>query len=115
MRCAHECGRVPAMKTMTHMLFLAVTAGLAFAGCASETEIQSSSAGAASTVICTPFQETCDWGCYYQHGPSTDDCIIKCNAQGTAWNTITDCGWAQNFPYSSSCLDSQPHPICKNN
>lgn len=78
-------------------------------------EVNTSTAEAATTVHCTPGQETCDIGCFYDGGPSSDDCIIKCNVAGTAWVTITSCGWAQNFPYSASCLNSQPHPVCQNN
>lgn len=103
------------MKIMIKTLFLTCAAGLALAGCVNEDAIKTSPQEAAVTVICTPFSETCDYGCYAQGGPSTNDCIVQCNAEGTAWNTIVDCGWAQNFPFSSSCLDSQPHPVCENN
>lgn len=65
--------------------------------------------------ICTPGDETCDFSCVAQGGPSSSDCIVKCNATGTAWVTIADCGWAQNGHTSSSCLDKDPHPVCENN
>jgi hypothetical protein len=102
------------MKTLTHLLSLTFAASLAVAGCSSE-PIQTSSEEEAVTQICTPGEETCDFGCFFQHGPSTDDCMIKCNATGTAWKTLIDCGFAQNFPFSSSCLDTEPHPLCQNN
>ena len=41
--------------------------------------------------------------------------MINCNATGTAWKTLIDCGYAQNFPFSSSCFDTEPHPLCQNN
>jgi hypothetical protein len=63
--------------------------------------------------ICTPGTESCDWGCYYVGGPSTDDCIVRCNASGTGYVVVENCGYAQNFPYSSSCLEIQPHPVCE--
>ena len=117
---------VSRMKTTTvSKLFMACTLGLAFAGCvtdevaAPQPEAQTSTKQAA--VSCTPGAEICDWGCGFDGSPwndptpSTDDCIIRCNAAGTGWDLVVDCGWAQNFPYSSSCFNSQPHPICQNN
>ena len=106
-------------------LFIACTLAGAFAGCATndvaepETEPQTSTAESALT--CTPGAETCDYGCGFdgsQWGdpnPSSDDCIIRCNAAGNAWELVANCGWAQNWPYSASCLNSQPHPVCQNN
>jgi hypothetical protein len=107
-------------KQTSHKRLFVFATCLAVAGCATEPsaptdEAQTSEQEAAVTQICTPGQETCDIGCFYDGGPSTDDCIIKCNATGTAWLTIASCGWAQNFPFSASCLNSQPHPVCKNN
>lgn len=91
-----------------------------FAACtavdSSESTPSSLSAGAnAFPQICTPNDETCDFSCVAQGGPSSSDCIVKCNSTGTAWVTIADCGWAQNGHTSSSCLDRDPHPVCENN
>ena len=117
---------VSRMKATTiTKLFMACTLGLAFVGCvnddvaAPETEAQTSTAQ--SAVSCTPGTETCDYGCNFDGAqwdgptPTTDDCIIRCNATGTAWTLVEECGYAQNFPFSSSCLNSQPHPVCQNN
>jgi hypothetical protein len=87
-------GNVSRMKfTTITKLFMACTLAGAFAGCATSD---------GSTWNNDPT-------------PSTDDCIIRCNAAGTGWQLVTDCGWAQNFPFSASCLNSQPHPVCQNN
>jgi hypothetical protein len=117
---------VSRMKTTTiRKLFMACTLGLAFAGCvtdevaAPETEAQTSTEQ--YVVSCTPGAETCDYGCNFDGSqwngptPTTDDCIIRCNAAGNGWALVVDCGWAQNFPFSASCLDTQPHPVCQNN
>jgi hypothetical protein len=72
-------------------------------------------------VTCTPGAEICDYGCGFDGSqwdgptPSSDDCIIRCNAAGNAWQLVAECGWAQNFPFSASCLNTQPHPVCQNN
>jgi vibriolysin len=66
-------------------------------------------------VICTPGVQTCDFGCGLVGGNSTDDCIVACNAAGTAWTLQENCGYAQNWPYSASCLNSQPAPVCQLN
>lgn len=106
-------------------LLTTCTLALAFAGCmtgevaAPDTEPQTSTVDDA--VSCTPGAETCDYGCGFDGSdwngptPSTDDCIIRCNAAGNGWQLVVDCGWAQNFPFSASCLNSQPHPVCQNN
>ena len=117
---------VSRMKSTTiSKLFMACTLGLAFAGCftdevaAPETETQTSTQQ--SVVSCTPGAETCDYGCNFDGAqwdgptPTTDDCIIRCNAAGTGWQLVASCGWAQNFPFSASCLNTQPHPVCQNN
>jgi len=113
------------MRTTTiTKLFMAGTLALAFAGCVDEVaaptpEPQTSTKESADT--CTPGEETCDWGCNFDGAqwngptPTTDDCIIRCNAAGNGWVLVVNCGYAQNFPYSSSCFNSQPHPICQNN
>lgn len=111
--------------TITKTMFMACTLGLVLAGCAADpadapdTEPQTSTEQ--SLVSCTPGAETCDYGCGFDGSewnnptPTSDDCIIRCNAAGNAWVLVSECGWAQNFPYSSSCLNSQPHPVCQNN
>jgi hypothetical protein len=101
------------MRNVTNKTLLILIAGFAIAACTADDPGKTTTKQSAET--CTPGYETCDYGCYEQNGPSTNDCIIKCNATGTDFVTIWDCGWAQNFPYSSSCLDSQPHPVCQNN
>jgi hypothetical protein len=111
--------------TIIRKRFMAWTLALAFAGCvtgdlaAPEPEAQTSTEQA--VVTCTPGEETCDYGCAFDGStwngptPSTDDCIIRCNAAGNAWILVEECGYAQNWPYSASCLNSQPHPVCQNN
>ena len=94
-------------------LLLILTAALA--ACSADAPQTSSSEAAAFTLICTPNDETCDFGCFFQGGPSSSDCIIQCNSTGTAWVTIADCFWAQNGQTSASCLDKDPHPVCENN
>lgn len=120
---------VARMRTTTiTKLFMACALSLGFAGCvaddgvapgpeADEVEVST----AESAVTCTPGVETCDYGCNFDGAqwdgptPTSDDCIIRCNATGTRWELVVNCGWAQNFPYSASCLNSQPHPVCQNN
>jgi hypothetical protein len=117
---------VSRMTTTTiSKLFMACTLGLAFAGCVSDEVAAPEPEAQTSTeqyvVSCTPGAETCDYGCNFDGAqwdgptPSSDDCIIRCNAAGTGWQLVVNCGWAQNFPYSASCLNSQPHPVCQNN
>jgi hypothetical protein len=103
------------MTNMTRKLAMSIVALVGFVGCAAEPAPARDLATTEQAVTCTPGYETCDVGCYYDGGPSTDDCIIQCNATGTGWITLENCGYAQNFPYSASCLNSQPHPICQNN
>lgn len=66
-------------------------------------------------VTCTPGVRFCDYSCYLTGGWSADDCITQCNSTGTAWLLVQNCGWAQNWPYSSSCLDrpEPAGPICQ--
>jgi hypothetical protein len=92
--------------------FLLAVAASALVACATQ-DVETSTVEDALT--CTPGQQTCDYGCFFQGGPSTNDCIIRCNATGTGWITIQDCGWAQNFPFSSSCFPSQPRAVCQLN
>lgn len=111
--------------TIIRKLFTTCTLALAFAGCvgdevaAPETAIETGLE--AHAVSCTPGEETCDFGCNFDGAqwdgptPTSDDCIIRCNAAGTRWELVDNCGWAQNFPFSASCLNSQPHPVCQNN
>jgi hypothetical protein len=110
--------------TISRKLFMVCALGLAFVGCATdevaapETEVQTSTQ---QSVTCTPGAETCDFGCNFDGAqwdgptPTSDDCIIRCNAAGTGWELVVNCGWAQNFPFSASCLNTQPHPVCQNN
>jgi hypothetical protein len=102
-------------SSVIRLLGLTLATGLALAGCATDEPAQSTAEAQAITVVCTPGQQTCDYGCYYAGLPSTDDCIIQCNAAGNGWINLTDCGYAQNWPTSASCLNSQPYPICQNN
>jgi hypothetical protein len=111
--------------TIIKSMFMACTLGLAFAACATtpveDPDPEDSSSTEQYVVSCTPGAETCDYGCGFDGSewnsptPTSDDCIIRCNAAGNGWNLVSECGWAQNFPYSSSCLNSQPHPVCQNN
>ncbi|MEO7730431.1 MAG: hypothetical protein ABIY55_05625 [Kofleriaceae bacterium] len=111
--------------TIIRTVLVACTLGLAFAGCATnevdDPDTESQSSTEQDLVSCTPGEETCDYGCNFDGSqwngptPTTDDCIFRCNAAGNGWGLVVDCGWAQNFPYSSSCLNTQPHPVCQNN
>ncbi len=99
----------------------ALVAGVA--GCVAEEETtqapapveQPALAEQSQLLTCTPGYKMCDFSCYYVGGPSSNDCIVRCNTAGTGWVRAQDCGWAQNFPYSSSCLDRPQGPICQNN
>ena len=102
------------MKNLTQTLLFSAVAAVAVVACSTEAPVQSSTEEAI-TVVCTPGDETCDFGCFYDGGPSSDDCIIRCNASGTGWDTLFNCGWAQNGRTSASCLDKEPHPVCENN
>jgi hypothetical protein len=96
------------MKTLMTSLLL-----LTFAACAAD-EPPSTSIDE-SAVTCTPGVSFCDWGCGLVGGQSTNDCIVRCNPSGTGWINVQDCGWAQNFPYSSSCFDGGVPPVCQSN
>lgn len=108
------------MKHLSHRILLALTlslsAGATVAACATD-DVPAEPAVSTldSEISCTPGFETCDYGCFYDGGPSSDDCIIQCNAAGNGWNTLANCGWAQNGTTSASCLASQPHAVCQNN
>ena len=117
---------VSRMKSTTiKKLFMACTLAVAFAGCATDDVAapgpEAKTSTMESALTCTPGAETCDYGCNFDGAqwdgptPTTDDCIIRCNAAGTGWQLVVDCGYAQNFPFSASCLNSQPHPVCQNN
>ncbi|HZJ62455.1 MAG TPA: hypothetical protein VFD36_02965 [Kofleriaceae bacterium] len=111
--------------TTIRKLVVACTLAFAFVGCVADEAAPPKPEAQSSTEqqveSCTPGAETCDYGCNFDGAqwngptPTTDDCIIRCNAAGNGWDLVVNCGYAQNFPYSSSCLDSQPHPICQNN
>ena len=104
--------------TSISKLFIACTLAVAFAGCLNEEVSKPQEEFLTSTeeqaVSCTPGAKTCDFGCNFDGAqwngptPTSDDCIIRCNSAGNGWELVVNCGWAQNFPYSSSCLDSQP-------
>jgi hypothetical protein len=105
-------------KNVTSQILFSMVVGLvslAATACSTDDATKTASSVSADTESCTPGQKTCDYGCYAQGGPTTNDCIVQCNAAGDGWITLQDCGWAQNLPFSSSCLDSQPNPICQNN
>ncbi|MEZ4358549.1 MAG: hypothetical protein R3B48_00095 [Kofleriaceae bacterium] len=101
------------MKTISLACFACL---ISLAGCMTPDEPTASESATPGselrTYSCTPGAQLCDWGCGYVGGPSTDDCIVQCNSAGTGYFLVENCGWAQNFPYSSSCLESQP-PVCK--
>ena len=100
------------MTTIKHVLLslsLSLSLALALAACSAE---PIDLGAQESAVTCTPGTEMCDYACYFVGGPTTNDCVVRCNASGTGWIKIQDCGWAQNLPYSSSCLESEP-PRCE--
>jgi hypothetical protein len=106
------------MKSATH-LFQILILGFALGACATDgagdagTSSDPATSEAESALTCTPGAEMCDFCCELSGGPSSNDCIVRCNSTGTGWVPAQDCGWAQNATYSSSCLDATPHPICK--
>jgi hypothetical protein len=104
------------MKTITHLLMV-LTVSLALTACSAEDPVGTggdpATSAQESALLCTPGSQMCDYACYYVGGPSTNDCIVQCNTTGTAWVKIQDCGWAQNLPYSSSCYETQPYPVCE--
>src|SRR5262245_56502466 len=77
-----ERDRVAAMTQLTYKIPWILVAGFAIAACAtddpSKTDVPVTATTVQKSEICTPGYETCDYGCYEQHGPSTNDCIIKC-------------------------------------
>lgn len=112
------------MKTIITKLFITCALAFSLTACFNEELSKPQQEFLASTeseISCTPGAQTCDYGCNFDGAqwngptPTTDDCIIRCNTAGNGWELVRNCGWAQNFPYSSSCLDSQPQPICQNN
>lgn len=96
--------------TTPKQLLLTLALALALAACTAESAVETSVDESALT--CTPGTQMCDYGCNYVGLPTTNDCIVQCNSTGTGWFLVQDCGWAQNLPYSSSCLESQP-PRCE--
>ena len=78
-----------------------------------EEPVEGETSTSQSELSCQPGTEICDYGCNTVGLPSTNDCIVRCNSKGTGWTLVEDCGWAQNWPYSSSCYPSQPHPHCE--
>jgi hypothetical protein len=99
------------MMITTRHILLILTISLAFAACSAEPTIATGTHE--SALVCTPGELMCDYACYFVGGPSTNDCIDQCNASGTGWIKVQDCGWAQNLPYSSSCYEIEPDPICQ--
>lgn len=96
------------------LLLCSLFAALVMAGCGVESVVEPADSAAAEISIfglCTPGYQMCDT-CWVVGGNSAEDCIVQCNAQGTGWIEVENCGWAQNFPYSSSCYPSQP-PRCE--
>jgi hypothetical protein len=68
-----------------------------------------------SRTRCTPGSTRCDFACGFGGGQSSDDCIVKCSADGSTWEQFDNCGWAQNGTSSASCQDSTstpPHATC---
>jgi hypothetical protein len=64
---------------------------------------------------CIPGSTRCDFACGFGNGQSSDDCIVKCSADGSTWQPFENCGWAQNGTSSQSCQDSTtspPHAVC---
>lgn len=64
---------------------------------------------------CIPGSTRCDFACGFGNGQSSDDCIVKCSADGSTWQPLENCGWAQNGTSSASCQDSTaspPHATC---
>ena len=41
------------------------------------------------------------------------DAHLAMIARRCAFDVASD--WAQSFPFSASCLNTQPHPVCQNN
>lgn len=97
-------------------MFLTVAAGLALVGCGVEVPVQPVHAKPQGLVsVCTPGEQTCDFCCEKSGGPSSNDCIVQCNDDGTGWATIADCGWAQGRFYTDSCRDTTTGPVCMSN
>jgi hypothetical protein len=55
---------------------------------------------------CTPGEKKCDSACEISgraNGSSADDCVVACNAEGTAFAFVQNCGIAQHATFSDSC------------
>jgi hypothetical protein len=63
-----------------------------------------------SRTRCIPNSTRCDFACGFGNGQSSDDCIVKCSADGSTWLPFENCGWAQNGTSSASCQDSFTSP-----
>lgn len=102
---------------MLKQMFVTAAAGLALVGCVADGPVQPVQAKRQGlvSVICTPGEQRCDFSCENRGGPSSDDCIVQCNEEGTGWTTIADCGWAQGRFFSYSCLDTTTGPVCTPN
>ena len=100
---------------MLKKMLLAVAAALALVGCVAESPIQPVHAKgqALVSVTCTPGEQMCDFCCSISGGPSSDDCIVQCNDEGTGWETLANCGWAQGRFFMDSCVDTKTGPVCR--
>lgn len=68
-----------------------------------------------SRTRCSPGSTRCDFACGFGNGQTSDDCIVKCSADGSTWLPFQNCGWAQKGTSSSSCQDlvtSPPQATC---
>jgi len=77
---------------MLKQMFVTAAAGLALVGCVADGPVQPVQAKRQGlvSVICTPGEQRCDFSCENRGGPSSDDCIVQCNEEGTGWTTIAD-------------------------
>ena len=100
---------------MLKKTLFAAAAGLALVGCVAEDPARSVQARSQGLVhvICTPGEQKCDFCCQESGGPSSNDCIIQCNDEGTGWATLADCGWAQGRFFTDSCVDTTTGPSCR--
>jgi hypothetical protein len=62
--------------------------------------------GPARCITCAPGERRCDSACEISgpgKGTTADDCLVKCNAEGTAFVFEQNCGIAQHGMFSDSC------------
>jgi hypothetical protein len=63
------------------------------------------------TPVCVPNERKCDFECIVSgpsRGTSAEDCLLRCNADGTAFAFEANCGTAQHDLFSDSC---RPAPL----